>query len=172
MADELNWTLAQRKAQIAQAVDFFSSMGLAPGSVTKLPEPVPRGWAEKAWSGLSWSLLTGQKGPDHAAKETYSRAKFEAGELAALEGAFTRNASVGGIDGELNVKGGQVVEVLREVPGYSAISEKECLYVLEEAGFGASTNIGFHEFVEVCRTSLQFCNFPLTLWLYFRYAGT
>lgn len=156
MADELGWSRAERKAQIAQAVEFFGSMGLAPGAVTKMPEPVPRGWLEKTWSGLSWSWLGfSQSGKEQAGKEaghSYSRAKFEAGELAALEGAFVRNASVRGVDGEINVKGGKVVEVLREVPGYAAISEKECLYVLEEAGFGASADIGFHEFVEVCNT--------------------
>ncbi|KAF9459214.1 FAD dependent oxidoreductase-domain-containing protein [Collybia nuda] len=150
MADELGWSRAERKAQIAQAVEFFGSMGLAPGTVTKMPEPVPRGWAERAWSELassSWLWLgRGRRETGHG----YSRARFEMGELAALEDAFARNASVKGVDGEMNVKAGKVVDVLREVPGYAEISEKECLYVLEEAGFGAGADIGFHEFVEVC----------------------
>jgi glycerol-3-phosphate dehydrogenase len=154
MADELGWSRAERKAQIAQAVEFFGSMGLAPGAVTKMPAPLPRGWMEKAWSvvaGGVWSGFgrPGKEVPGKGAGYSYSRARFEAGELAALEAAFERNGIVGGGDGEKNVKGGKVVEVLREVPGYSAISEKECLYVLEEVGFSANTDIGFHEFVEV-----------------------
>ena len=152
MAEELNWTRAQKRQQIDDAMVFLRSMGLAPDVATAVPEPVPKGLLERVlWHiGGLW-MWTDRTRPS----VEYSRARFEAGEVEELRRVFAKRAvgvvaRDGGGAGEERIKKVELVEVLKEVPGYEDIQGKDCEYVLEEAGFASRTDMNFDEFVEVC----------------------
>ncbi|KAG6901140.1 hypothetical protein C0995_016582 [Termitomyces sp. Mi166 len=164
MAAELNWSRAQRKKQIRDAVEFFKSMGL-PSAV--VPEPVPRGIVERAWAwvrtgcgfgcGLGWG-----RGETRArvrvrvrvrAPDSHGRARFEPAELAALTAAFERHAkSAGGVGSEAVIELAKLGEAVLEVQGYGyeGATGKDFAYVLEEAGLARSEGLDFDEFIEVC----------------------
>ncbi|KAF8965939.1 FAD dependent oxidoreductase-domain-containing protein [Flammula alnicola] len=161
MADELGWSYAERQRQITNAVAFLGSMGLTPAfmAAANIPEPIPRGWAEKA-RGALWRAGVGAvnlvllRQPAAAAEGSEhfglgpGRSKFEAGEVAALRNGFGTRAKVGA-DGVEKVQTEEVLGVLQAVPGYSEISKKELDYVLEEAGLKGQGEIGFDEFIEI-----------------------
>lgn len=160
MADELQWSYAERQRQIANTVKFLESMGLkAPPSVT--PAPIPRGFLEKAreevkCAGL-WVLGYG-RGPDITV-ESFGpgRSRFEAGEIASLRMAFNGKARVSvpaavGGDGdvaELKLPIEEVLDILKTVPGYPEISKKELDYVVAEAGMDGQKEVDLDEFIEV-----------------------
>ncbi|KAF5377926.1 hypothetical protein D9615_006766 [Tricholomella constricta] len=153
MASELNWSLAERKKQIAHAVAFFESMGLPRRAVPALPAPIPRGRLEKAWA-WAWGVCVGQVKVKDAAGYSYShgRARFEPGELAALTAAFDRYARSTLVDGQPEevIEQARVGEAVREVPGYEGVSGKDFEYVLEEAGLNRAKELDFDEFIEIC----------------------
>ncbi|RDB14833.1 Glycerol-3-phosphate dehydrogenase, mitochondrial [Hypsizygus marmoreus] len=156
MADELHWSLSERKEQIAQAVKFFESMGLPPGSV--LPQPIPRGYTEKAWAWVSGAFGGGANAQARdmgaPAGHNYSRARFEPGEVAALSAAFERHARSAVVDSEMEevVEKARIGEVVKEVPGYGyeGIKAKDFEYVLEEAGLKGKKELDLDEFIEIC----------------------
>ncbi|KAG5644319.1 hypothetical protein DXG03_008677 [Asterophora parasitica] len=154
MAGELNWSLAERKKQIADAVKFFESMGLPEGSVPVLPAPIPRGKVEKAWAwAWAWGVSDAYVGQaKEAAAWTRGRAKFEAGELAALTAAFDRHARSTLVDGQSEevINQGRIGQAVREVSGYEGVSTKDFDYVLEEAGLKQAKELDFDEFIEIC----------------------
>lgn len=151
MADELGWSYSERKKQISKAFQFLGSMGLPSSFMTSafMPEPEPRGMMEhiektlwKAGTGVvhvfGFSTTEGQK--------LYGRSKFEGGEVAALRNAFISNAH----GGELKVKTGDILELLKDVTGYSEITKKELNYVLDEAGLkGQGEEVDLDQFIEV-----------------------
>lgn len=147
MAEELHWTRKQKQAQIESAVEFLASMGLPPGSV--VPSPIPQGIWENVEGSLSRAFKR-SRGEVGKGLPVYSRAQFEAGEIDMLKNAFTQKAG-SFLD---RLKRQELVEVLKEVPGYDRISPKDCDYVLEEAGFKARVDIDFDEFIEVSFFSL------------------
>ncbi|TFK31818.1 FAD dependent oxidoreductase-domain-containing protein [Crucibulum laeve] len=152
MADEFNWSLKERKKQIKDAVEFLSSMGLAPGYLERMmiPEPEPRGLIEKAdvtfWHGLSAVMrAVGLVAPvKEAVSYGPARARFEKGEVAALRLTFEKR--MGAAD---TVQVEDIWGLVKEVPGYASVSRKEYDYVLEEAGFRNRKDMDFEEFVEV-----------------------
>ena len=156
MADELKWSRSEKKKQIERAVHFLGTMGLAPDAV--LPEPVPRGLLERL-ENVVWKAVAGivEAGYGGSVKRgaAYGRAQFEAGEVAALKDAFAARARkvvdvVGdvGVE-ERRVRKGELVEILKGVPGYERVRAQDYEYVLEEAGFKNLEDVGFDEFVEV-----------------------
>jgi glycerol-3-phosphate dehydrogenase len=154
MAEELNWTRAQKRQQIDGAMVFLSSMGLAPDTVRlAASELAPIGLLESVlWRlGGLW-MWQGKARPS----VEYSRARFEAGEVEELRRAFGKRAfavivkDVNGQDAEgEKIKKAELVEVLKEVPGYEDVQSKDCEYALEEAGFANRVDVNFDEFVEV-----------------------
>jgi glycerol-3-phosphate dehydrogenase len=153
MASELNWSRAQKKAQIEQAVSFLSSMGLAPEEASVLPESEPVGLLERmAWRlGGIWGGVSKVRMPVE-----YSRAQFEAGEVDALRQAFEKKASVvyltdaSGIVEEMRkVRLEALVEIIKDIPGYEDIAAKDYDYALQEAGFAGRVDIDLDEFIEV-----------------------
>ncbi|PPQ70371.1 hypothetical protein CVT25_000082 [Psilocybe cyanescens] len=156
MAQELNWTYAQRKQQIDSAVKFLSSMGISPAlAAAHKPEPIPQG----RWENLTWSLRKASAGvwnlfravPDTRESFGPGRSKFEAGEVAALRSAFS-SRTMPAEDGEEKVKAEEILEVLKLVPSYSEISKiskKELDYVLDEAGMHGQSEFNFDEFIEI-----------------------
>jgi glycerol-3-phosphate dehydrogenase len=133
-------------------VSFLRSMGLAPEMYAVSAEQEPKGMIERAiwrlgglWAGASKARTSVE----------YSRAQFEAGEVDALRHAFEKRA-VGVVvrdgDGDVaevrRIKKEELVELLKEVPGYEDTPVKDCEYVLEEAGFATRVDMDFDEFVE------------------------
>ena len=150
MADEFGWSYSERKKQISKAFQFLGSMGLPPTYMTSafIPEPEPRGIMEhiekafwKAGTGvvhfLGFSTIESQK--------VYGRSKFEGGEVAALRNAFIINAQ----GGDLKLKTGDILEILKDVTGYSEITKKELNYVLDEAGLKGQGEVDLEQFIEV-----------------------
>ncbi|GLB40496.1 putative FAD-dependent glycerol-3-phosphate dehydrogenase family protein [Lyophyllum shimeji] len=154
MADELNWSLAERKKQIAQAVEFFESMGLPRSAAPVLPRPMPRGFVERAWAWVWSGVESYGYGPakDAGASHGHSRARFEPGELAALTAAFDRRARSALVDGQPEevIDLEKLGQAVREVPGYEGVSSKDFEYVLEEAGMKKARELDFDEFIEIC----------------------
>lgn len=153
MAEELGWSYSQRRQQIAAAVEFLGSMGLPPTLMlsSNLPEPIPKSWTEKMersfWrtrqnilSVFRWGSHFGRV--DDAYSFTPSRSKFESGELAALKKTFTARTMIAKVPVE------DILNVLKEIPGYADITKKELDYVLEEAGLQEG-GVNFDEFIEV-----------------------
>ncbi|KAG5634611.1 hypothetical protein H0H81_001380 [Sphagnurus paluster] len=157
MADELNWSLSERKAQIARAVAFFESMGLPRGAISTMPAPLPRGRLEKAWAWVTsgFGLGLGGGGVKELASGTslrYGRARFEPAELAALTAAFDRHARSVLVDGEREevVDRARVRDAVCQVAGYEGVSEKDFEYVLDEAGVRERDGVDFDAFIEIC----------------------
>jgi len=152
MGDELNWSRSRKWAEIERAAQFFESMGLAPGSLTVLPEPMPRGIVEKIqstlWRTISGGIYGGTSSIQKQAPHIYSRAKFEPGEVAILKVLFEKHAS--GVSGEEKVYTKDILELLKELPAYEEIKPKTYEYVLVEAGFKGKVDVDFHEFLEIC----------------------
>ncbi|GLB38773.1 putative FAD-dependent glycerol-3-phosphate dehydrogenase family protein [Lyophyllum shimeji] len=154
MADELGWSYTERKKQIADAVEFFGSMGLPRAAVPVLPPPIPRTTLERLWAWLRGSRhsVYYARTPKDAGVVSHSRARFEPGELAALTAAFDRHAKSMVVDGQPEevIELPRVVPAVREVAGYEGVSAKDFDYVLEEAGLKKAEGLGFDEFIEIC----------------------
>ena len=158
MADEFGWSYKERKNQISKGVQFLGSMGLPPDFMTSayIPEPEPRGIMEHIEKAL-WKAGTGVIhvlgfGNIESHEKAYGRSKFEGGEVASLRNAFISHARAhddGATSGELKLETGEILEILRDVTGYSEISKKELNYVLDEAGLKGHGEVGFDEFIEV-----------------------
>jgi len=160
MADEFGWSYKERKNQIAKGVQFLRSMGLSPAFMTSalIPEPEPRSIMEHIEKAL-WKAGTGVVhvfgfGNLESREKAYGRSKFESGEVAALRNAFTSNAQAQQGDatttGELKLKAGDVLDILKDISGYSEISRKELNYVLDEAGLKGHAEVDFDQFIEIC----------------------
>lgn len=158
MADELGWSYRERKNQIAKGVQFLGSMGLSPTFMTSalIPEPEPRGIIEHIEKTL-WKASTGMVhafgfGSTESREKAYGRSKFESGEVAALKNAFISNARAQqdgtATTGELKLKTGDILEILKDATGYSEISKKELNYVLDEAGLKGHGEVDFDQFIE------------------------
>jgi len=157
MAQELGWSYSQRCKQIAMAVQFLGSMGLNPTLMvsSNIPEPIPKTWVEslekKFWKvGRSTLTMVGLGSAEVAAKPNEyipGRSKFEGGEVATLRNAFGRRTK--SIDGDEKVRSDEILNILKEIPGYSEISQKEVNYVIDEAGMRDGV-VNFDEFIEVC----------------------
>ena len=154
MADEFGWSYRERKKQISKAFQFLGSMGLPPTFMTSafIPEPEPRGIVEHIEKAL-WKVGTGVL---HVlgfstieSQKVYGRSKFEGGEVAALRNAFVNNAQGAAAAGELKLKTGDILGILKDVTGYSEITKKELNYVLYEAGLKGRGEVDLDQFIEV-----------------------
>ena len=115
-----------------------------------VPEPEPRGILEhiekalwKAGTVLGFGTIGSQK-------VVYGRSKFEGGEVAALRNAFISSAQGAAAAAvELKLKTGDILEILKDVTGYSEITKKELNYVLDEAGLKGQEEVDLDQFIEV-----------------------
>lgn len=154
MAEELGWSLSERERQINKALNFFGSMGLSPAYVAAhKPRPIPRGTWEKVQTGL-WDACIAVihtvrpgKATEVTPAEGFApgRSKFEPGEVSTLRNAFVARKKAA----EEKVHLDDILDILKDVPGYAEISDKELDYVLNEAGMIGQIEFNFDEFIEV-----------------------
>ncbi|KAI0715670.1 DAO-domain-containing protein [Cerioporus squamosus] len=144
MGEELHWSSARAKEEIAKATAFLGSMGLPPNATPRRISNEPKNVVECFEGVLGVKRATEYK--RRAAQEmVYSRAQFEAGEVEALRSAFGARAQDGG---KLETR--QVYELVKGLPGFADVRARDCDYVLEEAGFARQPSVDFDEFVEIC----------------------
>ncbi len=139
MADELDWSRSRKAEELRDSMKFFESMGLSP--VTIVPTPPAQTYAKQIWEKVENALWGGVSGSQ---KALYARARFEPGEVGTLRAAFEKYAS------DEKISTTDVINVLKEVPGYEDVSRNDYDYVLEEAGFQSRESVDFDEFVEIC----------------------
>ncbi|KAF8644997.1 hypothetical protein AX16_008152 [Volvariella volvacea WC 439] len=117
-------------------------------------------WSSSLFSSLTWPaglglgfLSLGLSPRNPKTVVVHSRAKFEAGEIGLLKHAFEQKAVESGASASTqSVKTSEVLQLLKEVPGYGydGVSVKDFEYVLEEAGLKDKELVDFDEFVELC----------------------
>ena len=150
MAEDLSWSRSRQKAEIERATKFLASMGLPPGI-----EPPPlraHSFMERFWSlfGFVGQASSGARTPRAAQEMVYSRAQFEAGEIAVLREAFTaRTQQYPAVEGETHLGRADVIGLIKSLRGYEAVSQKDYEYVLMETGFADKPDLNIDEFVEV-----------------------
>ncbi|KAI0712377.1 DAO-domain-containing protein [Earliella scabrosa] len=143
MTEELHWPASRAKAETAAATEFLGSMGLPPGAAPRRISTEPKNVVECV-EGV-FGMRRGAERRRRAAQEMiYSRAQFEAGEVEALRAAFDARAT------DARVETREVYELVKGLRGFEEVRLKDYDYVLEEAGFARSKDLGFDEFVEVC----------------------
>lgn len=150
MAEDLNWSRSRQQAEIDRATKFLASMGLPPGI-----EPPPlktHSFVEKLWALLGFMHQASSEARIlRAAQEmVYSRAQFEAGEIAALRDAFiARTQQYPAVEDETHLGRADVIGLIKSLRGYEGVSQKDYEYVLTETGFADKSDFIFDEFVEV-----------------------
>ncbi|KAI0657281.1 DAO-domain-containing protein [Cubamyces menziesii] len=148
LAEELRWSPARAKAEFAAAQDFLASMGLPPGAAPRPLSSTPKTVVECFESALGVKRTRPATG---AQEIVYSRAQFAAGEVEALHGAFEKRVPAERrAGGEEKLAVGEVFELVKGLPGFQEIRQKDYDYVLEEAGFKGRKDVDFDEFVEIC----------------------
>ncbi|KAI0953405.1 glycerol-3-phosphate dehydrogenase, variant 3 [Taiwanofungus camphoratus] len=156
MAEELKWSSSQKQEQIEMATNFLGSMGLPPGAVPLTAGSAEsKGLLERVESALGLGAAAHERRRRAAPEMVYSRAQFEAGEVEALRQAFASHAHLSSpapTDGTLpqeRMKHSEVFELVKGLPGYEGIKNKDYEYVLEEAGFVKSQEVDLDQFIEV-----------------------
>lgn len=160
MSKELGWSRARQRAEYASGVQFLGSMGLAPG--TAVSDSAHAGWeGARSWrswfeSGF-WRLvgLAGVSAPPGASsfKPSYSRTKFDAGEVDALRDLFDRRVASSSRVGRLSKA--EIEPALKafthEWPGagYEGFRDADYRYVFAQEGLDDRTDVDVDEFVEV-----------------------
>ncbi|TEB27817.1 DAO-domain-containing protein [Coprinellus micaceus] len=163
MGRELGWGREERSRQVREAVAFLvGSMGLQGDreslgreGIFGLGGPV----GHHAWVGAG----------EQREKVMYGRARFQPSEIIELRKAFAAASSAaaafarGVAGGEQNenerekekegaetVGLGDVLGVVRDLPGYGGVSEKDLSYVVGECGLGGRERVELDEFIEIC----------------------
>ena len=152
MSKELGWNRARQRAEYARGVQFLGSMGLAVNNNATIA-----GWeGALSWRAWFWRLVglaTGASatpGASSSFKSSYSRTKFDTGEVDALRELFDRRVT------SLSSSRMDKTEIeptlkafSREWPGagYEAFREADYRYVFAQEGL---EDVDVDEFVEVC----------------------
>ena len=158
MAEDLNWTHSRQQAEIDRATSFLASMGLPPGFDS--PPLKTHSLLGKLWAllGLAPQASSLARTLRAAQEMVYSRAQFEAGEIAALRDAFTASLQhYPAAEDETQLGRADVIGLIKSLKEYEGVSQKDYEYVLTETGFADKSDFNFDEFVEVLR------NAPLVL---------
>lgn len=171
MSEELGWDRARQRQEFERSVKFLQSMGLPP-TIANNNGNGTASWAGWLKNGF-WCIvgmhppviptIQAVKGIPHS----YSRAKFEPGEIESLRDVFDRYAvpsaedagpqqegSLAGDDKRLRKD--RIKDVLREYAkewsgsGYDRFRDADYRYVLAETGLQDREDVDFDEFVEVC----------------------
>jgi glycerol-3-phosphate dehydrogenase len=154
MAEEYGWSSARKASEISNAVVFLTSMGLpasaAPGAAAaaepKLNTLMGR-VGHALYTGLG--LRSGSSAGSGVKVVTSSsgRSMIDAAEMESLKAAFRRESS--GTSGE-RLPRVSVLGLVKSIPGFEGVSNKEYDYVLVETGLKSRDDVDMNEFVEVC----------------------
>jgi len=140
MSEELHWSAARKRKEVVDARSFLQSMGLPPSAEHFVPQE-PAGMLERVGG-----LFERGKGRSRLlTTPAYSRAQFEPGQVDELRRAFTGRLE----QGVLRLAREDVLPLVRALPGYESVRQKDFEYVLEETGFARQRDVDFDEFVEV-----------------------
>jgi glycerol-3-phosphate dehydrogenase len=154
MAEEYGWSSARKASEISNAVVFLTSMGLpasaAPGAAAAAEPKLNTlmGRVEHAlYTGLG--LRSGSSAGSGVKVVTSSsgRSMIDAAEMESLKAAFRRESS--GTSGE-RLPRVSVLGLVKSIPGFEGVSNKEYDYVLVETGLKSRDDVDMNEFVEVC----------------------
>ncbi|KAJ7348999.1 hypothetical protein DFH08DRAFT_807587 [Mycena albidolilacea] len=146
MAAELHWSRADKARHIRNTIAFLASMGLVPAAAAAA---LSVGLRERAAHTL-WGAARAPGLVSYAPQVAeYSRAKFDSAEIAALKGAFARNAQPVAMAGPAGAGAGQEVRLAKAALGAEG-GAGDTEYVLEKAGFKARADVDFDEFLEIC----------------------
>jgi glycerol-3-phosphate dehydrogenase len=153
MADECGWSKARKASEIEKATVFLTSMGLpasaarAAAAAAAASESAPTTLLGRVEHVLHTGLGLRTTSPK-VAPPVFGRAMIDAGEMDALKTAFRRET---GAEGQ-RLPRASVLGLVKSLPGYEAISQKEYDYVLVETGLKARDDVDINEFVEVSCT--------------------
>ncbi|KAI9568547.1 FAD dependent oxidoreductase-domain-containing protein [Boletus coccyginus] len=149
MSKELGWSHTRQRAEYARGVQFLGSMGLAVNNNAAIA-----GWEDAlSWRARFWRLVGLSAGASFSFKPSYSRTKFDAGEVDALRELFDgRVATLS--SSRLNKA--EIEPALKafacEWPGagYEAFREADYRYVFAQEGLEDRMDVDVDEFVEIC----------------------
>ncbi|KAI6006468.1 FAD dependent oxidoreductase-domain-containing protein [Pisolithus marmoratus] len=182
MSEELGWGRARQRQEFERGVKFLQSMGLPP-NITSNDGNDTLSWFGRAKTGL-WCIF-GMHPPAvptiQAVKgipQSYSRAKFEPGEIESLRDVFDRYAVVADADAGLpegsladksrHLRKDRIKDVVQEFAKewtgseYERFRDADYRYVLEETGLQDREDVDFDEFVEVCENLKDVSLIPAT----------
>lgn len=182
MSEELGWGRARQRQEFERGVKFLQSMGLPP-NITSNDGNDNLSWFGRAKTGL-WCIF-GMHPPAvptiQAVKgipQSYSRAKFEPGEIESLRDVFDRYAVVADADAGLpegsladksrRLRKDRIKDVVQEFakewtrPEYERFRDADYRYVLTETGLQDREDVDFDEFVEVCENLKDVSLIPAT----------
>ena len=171
MGRELGWSRARQREEYTRGVRFLGSMGLVGVNDTAQAQAQPRAW--RTWLEDGCAQLLGLLGISYAwvpnvrpigassFRSSYSRTKFEAGEVDALKELFDKHvvpASDVSVDetrslarlGKTAIQPALAV-FSREWPGlgYDGLRDADYRYVFAQEGLRDRSDVDFDEFVEV-----------------------
>ena len=163
MSKELGWSRARQRAEYARGVQFLGSMGLAPGSAVNNATATGwegartwRTWFECGfWRVVGLAGVSAPSGTSSSFKPSYSRTKFDAGEVDALRELFDRRVAAATSSSRGRLNKAEIEPTLkafaREWPGagYEGFREADYRYVFSQEGLEDWTDVDFDEFVEV-----------------------
>ncbi|KAJ3535319.1 hypothetical protein NMY22_g6541 [Coprinellus aureogranulatus] len=154
MSRELGWSKDERRRQTREAVEFLvGSMGLQ-GDKEELAKALVKE-VDARWSAGRWGWVSAIKGifgfgrphtglPKLSANAAegateqrimYGRARFQPSEIIELRKAFAAAAaSEEEKKGEETVRVADVLSVVKALPGYKGVTEKDLKYVVGECG--------------------------------------
>ncbi|KAG8214396.1 FAD dependent oxidoreductase-domain-containing protein [Butyriboletus roseoflavus] len=195
MSTELGWSRARQREEYTRGVQFLRSMGLTPGSGSSSNVNAVGWWGVWSWMtsfeggpGFWRQLLGGLTGStvvrptatssssssSSSFKPSYSRAKFEAGEVDALKELFDRHASSHADDSTGTTPTSTLLQTqpqaharlnkaairpaleafARDWPGagYEGFREADYRYVFAQEGLDdrRQTDVDVDEFIEIC----------------------
>jgi glycerol-3-phosphate dehydrogenase len=146
MAEECGWSTARKAAEIARACTFLTSMGLPASSAAAASAAVPKPTTLAGRIEHALHTGLGLRAPAHKPTTLiHGRAQVDAAEMDAFKSAFRRET---GADAE-TLPRVAVLGLVKSLPGYENVSQKEYEYVLVETGLKGRDAFDMDEFVEV-----------------------
>lgn len=163
MSKEIGWSRARQRAEYAHGVKFLGSMGLAPAAANESATAAAAMW-DGARSWRAWFARLVGYGPPMTAsppgayssssfQPSYSRSKFDLGEVDALKALFERRVAASSRPAAGRLSKAEIEPALKtfagEWPGagYEGFRDADYRYVLAQEGL---EDVDVDEFIEMC----------------------
>lgn len=143
MSVECGWSKARKASELENARVFLTSMGLTPPAA--VGEPAPTNLLQRVEHALHTGLGIRLNADTGKVVPGFGRSQIVASEMDSMKTTFRRET---GSDAD-RLPRVAVLGLVKSLPGYEAISQKEYDYVLVEAGLADRDDIDVNEFVEV-----------------------